>query len=80
MRYKHAADWPWQRIICRTVFQYSKQCDVEPKSESVNHQEQQGRRFWEDLHQPQSVDWRARIPFWKQVINKTGARSVTEMV
>lgn len=25
------------------------------------------------------VDWRARIPFWKQVINKTGARSVTEI-
>lgn len=25
------------------------------------------------------VDWRARIPFWRQVIHKTGARSVTEV-
>ena len=25
------------------------------------------------------VDWRARIPFWKRVLNETGARSVTEI-
>ena len=25
------------------------------------------------------VDWRARVPFWKRVLNETGARSVTEI-
>ena len=46
----------------------------------MNHQEQQwAGDFGKTYTNRNRVDWRARIPFWKQVINKTGARSVTEI-
>jgi hypothetical protein len=41
-------------------------------------------KFWtreggNEYHKRNWVDWRKRIPFWYQVIEKTGARSVLEL-
>ena len=35
--------------------------------------------FGDEYQRRNRVDWRARIPFWKRVLNETGARSVTEI-
>lgn len=36
-------------------------------------------RFGSDYTARNRVDWRARIPFWRDVLDKTGARSVYEV-
>lgn len=41
-------------------------------------------QFWKEefgaeYHCRNRVDWRARVPFWSDVINRTGARSVFEL-
>lgn len=38
-----------------------------------------GNEFGDEYHQRNRVDWRARIPFWRDVIDLTGARSVFEL-
>lgn len=46
----------------------------------MNHQEQQWAGDWGKSYTDRNrVDWRARIHFWKRVLNETGARSVTEI-
>lgn len=41
-------------------------------------------QFWKEefgaeYHRRNRVDWRGRVPFWSDVINRTGARSVFEL-
>lgn len=41
-------------------------------------------QFWKEefgaeYHRRNRVDWRARVPFWSDVIHRTGARSVFEL-
>lgn len=46
----------------------------------MNKQEELWAGEFGDAYQKRNrVDWRARIPFWKRVLNVTGARSVTEI-
>lgn len=46
----------------------------------MNDQEKLWSSDWGNKYTDRNrVDWRARIPFWKRVINETGARSVTEI-
>jgi pseudaminic acid biosynthesis-associated methylase len=35
--------------------------------------------FGDQYHSRNQIDWRARIPFWEDVIDQTGARSVFEV-
>ena len=35
-------------------------------------------QFGDEYHKRNRVDWRKRIPFWKQILDMTGARSVYE--